>query len=408
MALPVLARFVVVLTLALSTASLALAQPDERVVPSGRVTTFVHIRAEPSASSTELGRLQIGQSLPLVGTVPRWYQVQFPDGTTGFISKAWTRVTHGLTPRQEDELRIHFLNIGTGTCTVVECPGASAPPMIVDCGSLGRTENDLTEDEAATYVQNILSTTTVRPNVVISHPDRDHYRYIATVLATTQADNIWQGGNPAEYTSDEFPAWIQQQRDGGATVIDDRPANWNNETQPLGDTLSCGTVNTFVLTVNTGQEKNTQSLVLMIEHGEFTAVFTGDAEGATETQAINNFVNNLKATVMTGSHHGANTHGSNGADWVTATAPDVVVFSAGERFGHPRCEAVNLFNTVTETLEHQVRCGVANTQYGPVTRTRNAHYMTEISGAIIITSNGHSPLALHCTRSQECGVRIAH
>ena len=163
-----------------------------------------------------------------------------------------------------------------------------------------------------------------------------------------------------------------------------------------------------MLTVNTGQEKTTQSLVVMIEYHEFTAVFTGDAEGPTESQAITNFANNLKATVMTGSHHGANTNGSNSAGWITATSPDVVVFSAGERFGHPRCEAVNRFTTIAETLEHQVRCGVSNTQYGPVTRTRQAQYMTEVSGAIIITSNGHAPLALHCTRSQECGVRIPH
>ena len=73
-------------------------------------------------------------------------------------------------------------------------------------------------------------------------------------------------------------------------------------------------------------------------------------------------------------------------------------FSARENDLGILCEAVNRFNTVTETLEHQVRCGLSNTQYGPVTRTRNARYMTEISGAIIVTSNGHSPLALHCTR----------
>jgi beta-lactamase superfamily II metal-dependent hydrolase len=313
MALSTRGFVVMFVTLVLSSASLALAQTDERVVPSERVTTFVHIRAESRADSAERGRLQIGQSLPLVGSVPRWYEVQLPDSTTGFISKAWTRVTHGLAARQEDELRIHILNIGTGTCTVVECPGANAPPMIVDCVSLGRTENDLTETEAATYVQHILSTTTIRPNVVISHPDRDHYRYIATVLATTPANHIWQGGTPAEYTTDGFPAWLQQQRDGGATVHDDKPADWNNDAQPLGDTLSCGTASTFVLTVNTGQEKNTQSLVLMIEYHEFTAVFTGDAEGPTESQAITNFANNLKATVMTGSHHGANTQGSNSA-----------------------------------------------------------------------------------------------
>lgn len=118
---------VVCVTLILSSASLARAQSDERVVPSERVTTFVHLRAEPRADSAERGRLQIGQSLPLVGSAPRWYEVQLPDSTTGFISKAWTRVTHGLRTRQQDELRIHVLNIGTGTCTVVECPGANAP-----------------------------------------------------------------------------------------------------------------------------------------------------------------------------------------------------------------------------------------------------------------------------------------
>src|SRR5918994_2953547 len=97
------------------------AQTEETVVPSDRVTTFVHIRSAPSASSDERGRLEIGESLPLVQSVPRWYEVRLPDGSTGFVSKAWTTVTHPLTARAEDELRIHFLNIGTGTCTVVEC-----------------------------------------------------------------------------------------------------------------------------------------------------------------------------------------------------------------------------------------------------------------------------------------------
>ena len=47
-----------------------IAQPEEQVIPSDGITTFVYIRAEPRASSAERGRLQIGQSLPIVGTVP--------------------------------------------------------------------------------------------------------------------------------------------------------------------------------------------------------------------------------------------------------------------------------------------------------------------------------------------------
>jgi beta-lactamase superfamily II metal-dependent hydrolase len=137
-------------------------------------------------------------------------------------------------------------------------------------------------------------------------------------------------------------------------------------------------------------------------------VFTGDAEGVTESQAVTNFANNLKATVLTGSHHGANTHGSNGASWVTSTDPDVVIFSAGGRFGHPRCAAVNRFTTAAETLQHDVRCGTSNTIYGPITRTTRAHYMTAVSGAVIVKSNGHSPLSIHCTRTSECGVKITH
>jgi competence protein ComEC len=340
--------------------------------------------------------------------VPRWHEVRLPDGTTGFVSKAWTRVTHAVAARAEDELRIHFLNVGTGSCTIVECPGANAPAMIVDRGSLGRSEEDMTEADVAGCVQNLLAASSAGPNVVLSHGDRDHYRYIASVLATTQADNIWQGGEPADYNSDGFPAWLQAQQQGGATVRSKLPADWHNGAEALGEALSCGLAHTYVLTVNTHTTKNGQSLVLMLEYGEFTAVFTGDAEGTTESREINNFGNNLKASAMSASHHGASTHGSNGADRATSTAPDVVVFSAGDRFGHPRCDAVNRFTTVVQTLEHDVRCGISNAQYGPVTQTRWAHYMTRISGTVIVTSNGHSPMALHCSRSADCGAKIPH
>jgi beta-lactamase superfamily II metal-dependent hydrolase len=66
------------------------------------------------------------------------------------------------------------------------------------------------------------------------------------------------------------------------------PAHLHNNRQPVTTDLSCGSASTFVLTANTGSSNNAQSLVLMIECEDFTAAFTGDAEGATEAQAINN------------------------------------------------------------------------------------------------------------------------
>jgi hypothetical protein len=65
-------RMVVLPTVMAFTVSSAAAQtqPEERVIPSDRVTTFVHIRSAPDADSTSLGRLEIGEGLPLVGTSP--------------------------------------------------------------------------------------------------------------------------------------------------------------------------------------------------------------------------------------------------------------------------------------------------------------------------------------------------
>jgi hypothetical protein len=67
----------------------------------------------------------------------------------------------------------------------------------------------------------------------------------------------------------------------------------------------------------------------------------------------------------------------------------------------------NLFlhGSLAATLRHDVWCGVNNTTWTS-SRTTRAEYVTEVSGTIIITTNGRSPLWLHCSRSAECGVPI--
>ena len=62
-----------------------------------------------------------------------------------------------LAPRDEDELRIHYMNVGAGTCTVVECPGSNAPPMIIDCGSIGSSSQDMTKKQAGKYIAKVLA-----------------------------------------------------------------------------------------------------------------------------------------------------------------------------------------------------------------------------------------------------------
>ncbi|MDZ7685268.1 MAG: hypothetical protein U5O39_09935 [Gammaproteobacteria bacterium] len=85
-------------------------------------------------------------------------------------------------------------------------------------------------------------------------------------------------------------------------------------------------------------DRNGNSLVTLIEYDDFRIIFTGDAEKVTEEAIMANFPN-ITATVTTGSHHGARTHGSNHIDWVNRIQARAVIYTSGVNYGHPTCES---------------------------------------------------------------------
>jgi beta-lactamase superfamily II metal-dependent hydrolase len=225
--------------LALAVALPALVQADRIdaqelfVAPSDRVTRFVNVRELSSADSDAIARLSPGERLPLVDNVAGWREVRLADGRSGFVSKSWTIVVPGSPPGSEEELRIHFLSIGAGTCTVVECPGPGALPIIVSSG--GKGEMALERDEARQRIQEILAEHGTAANVVLSHGDVDHYRWIPHVLGGISIQHIWQGGNPDTYGSDNFRQWIDRQEARGAIIHRNLPVHWHNDGEPMGD-----------------------------------------------------------------------------------------------------------------------------------------------------------------------------
>jgi hypothetical protein len=63
----------------------------DQVVPSGRVTSHLNVRLEPSSSSAVVGALRPGEAAAFERGVPFWYEVTLSNGTRGFVSKAWSR-----------------------------------------------------------------------------------------------------------------------------------------------------------------------------------------------------------------------------------------------------------------------------------------------------------------------------
>jgi len=62
------------------------------VVPVDKVENSVNIRMSPDAKSEIVGRLNQGDWLILVESIPGWHEVEISGGATGFISADWSRV----------------------------------------------------------------------------------------------------------------------------------------------------------------------------------------------------------------------------------------------------------------------------------------------------------------------------
>ncbi|MDE0029121.1 MAG: hypothetical protein OXU42_06965 [Deltaproteobacteria bacterium] len=313
-----------------------------------------------------------------------------------------------LPDRREDELRVHFYNVGAGTCTVVECPGPNARPIIVDCGRLagGRGKHAISDQELKTRIRDTLGDRS--PEVVLSHSDLDHVSLIPHVLGEVQISAVWQGDDPEDYPKN-LRSWVLRQQEQGAAIHGRFAKDWHNDGQPIANGLDCGTASSYVLTVNSGEpatnssdDDNANSLVLMLKYGSFGVIFTGDATGVTESAAIANFGDGLRATVLTASHHGASSEGSNSAAWAAATRPAVVVYSAGTLYGHPTCATrQTLSDSLAETPKHHVICGKTADGENDKFSTR-AEYMTRVNGAITITTDGEAPLRLDCEVGPGC------
>jgi hypothetical protein len=73
-----------VICLGLSIFSPASAQ--DLVTPSDCVSSHVNVRANADVTAAEIAQLPVNAGLPLVQSVPGWYEVQLADGQRGFVT----------------------------------------------------------------------------------------------------------------------------------------------------------------------------------------------------------------------------------------------------------------------------------------------------------------------------------
>ena len=88
---------------------------------------------------------------------------------------------------------------------------------------------------------------------------------------------------------------------------------------------------------------NDYSIVLRVDVGETSALFTGDAEKKVENELLKRYTTELDCDLFQAGHHGSST--SNTVDFIAAAAPSAAVISCGKdnSYGHPHRETLQTF-----------------------------------------------------------------
>lgn len=221
-------------------------------------------------------------------------------------------------PDGSDPLRVYFLDVGQGDCTILT-QGDSA--MLIDAG----------DNDKGTAVQSYLEYLGIEEldYAVLTHPDADHIGGADVVLYKFDCDTILMPD--AQTDTRTYDDVIQAMNAKGESAVHPAPG----DVYEFGD--ACFTI---LAPVDDYDDNNNNSIVLRLDHGDNSFLFTGDAENQAEEDILSTQAD-VDADVLKVGHHGSSTSTSDA--FLAAVSPDYAVISCGEdnKYGHPHAETLN-------------------------------------------------------------------
>ena len=252
--------------------------------------------------------------------------------------------TTGTSDSAETPFEMHFIDVGQALSVLVECDGQF---MLYDGGNV---------DDGSLVVSYLQKQGVEELQYVFcSHAHEDHVGGLAAALAYFPANHVYSPVTEASTKCfQNFVKYTQQQ---GLQV----------EVPAVGTTWALGSATVTLLgPVAQYSDTNDTSLVLRIDYGSTSFLFTGDMEKTAETDLVNSGAN-LKADVLQVGHHGSST--STGYVFLNAVLPEMAVISCGvdNKYGHPHEETLSILRDAGVDL-----------------------YRTDLQGTITIGSDGQN------------------
>jgi beta-lactamase superfamily II metal-dependent hydrolase len=244
------------------------------------------------------------------------------------------------------DFEVIFMDAGQGDCTLIVYPDGTL--TLVDCGS---TKSGAQAFEQIKIVVNQrLKESRCYVNVVLTHPDEDHYNLLSKLDVKDKISDrlvhAYYGGDIELYRNgrenDFTYNFLSHFKEHGLASPPDNTTSVVPE-----DALSRAGVNVTILAANctgkpaatSGHDKNSNSIVLLVEYQGAKIFLMGDAFEQTEKFIMSSFKAAGKLArlqkqfgehvVLKMGHHGSDT--STHSDWVKLIQPEVLVVSSGTK-----------------------------------------------------------------------------
>lgn len=217
-------------------------------------------------------------------------------------------------------LRAHFIDVGQADATLLQIKHQDElMTILIDTGDWNRSD-------ALQYLQKENIETI--DLIAITHPHADHIGQLSKIIEAFDVGEVWMNG---EIVNSQVFA-------DALTAIEQKGIDYYEPT--AGDTFDVGDVAIEIihpdgLSLNT----NNNSIVMRLQYGDISFLFTGDAEKAAEEKMLAGDAD-LSASILHLGHHGSNT--SSTGNFLEAVRADTAIYSAGvnNSYGHPDAEII--------------------------------------------------------------------
>lgn len=216
----------------------------------------------------------------------------------------------------QNPLVVHFLDVGQADSILILLPNGET--ILIDAGDKSASES------IKTFIRSLgIKELTW---VIATHPHADHIGGMAFIIDSFEVKNISMPRTG--HTTKTYENLLLSIKNKGLSITEARAGRTIIEEDDL---------RAYFVAPNSSQydDINDWSAVLVLEYGDTSFIFTGDATAKSESEILAHFDNLPTGGVLKVGHHGSNTSTSKRFLEVIRPSHAVICVGADDTYGHP-------------------------------------------------------------------------